>query len=227
MLRLVPSARYAIGVHIGIGSYRIAITNLFAEIVERKIGRFKLETPPEVVIESMIQCVNQTIEAAKIERGKIIGVGVGASGLVNYERGINVFAPRLGWENVPIQQLMENQLNLPVCVDNNVRAMALAEALFGDGRGASVLAFVYGRVGVGSGIVVNGQVFRGSGAGAGEIGPRVVCDSQGGPDRRFSSRCPGRGPAGRRGRCGGRPARGGHGSRRDAGRTGRFRRAMT
>jgi glucokinase len=69
---------------------------------------------------------------------------------------------------------MEIQLDLPVCVDNNVRTMALAEAFFGDGRGVSVLAFVYGRIGVGAGIVVNGQVFRGSGAGAGEIGHTTI-----------------------------------------------------
>jgi glucokinase len=57
--------------------------------------------------------------------------------------------------------------------------MALAEATFGGGRGVGVLAFVYGRIGVGSGIVVNGQVFRGSGAGAGEIG-HITIIPQGG-----------------------------------------------
>jgi predicted NBD/HSP70 family sugar kinase len=59
-------------------------------------------------------------------------------------------------------------------VDNNVRAMALAEALFGAGRGVNSLAFVYGRVGVGAGFVVGGQIFRGSSAGAGEIGHTII-----------------------------------------------------
>lgn len=99
--------------------------------------------------------------------------------MVNFEEGINVLAPRLGWENVPIQHLMETHLDLPVCVDNNVRTMALAEAFFGDGQGVGVLAFVYGRIGVGSGIVVNGQVFRGSGAGAGEIGHTTIIPTGG------------------------------------------------
>jgi predicted NBD/HSP70 family sugar kinase/biotin operon repressor len=174
MLRLVPSARYAIGVHIGVGLFRVAITNLFAEIIHSEIVHFDLKTPPEDVINAISQLVENLIKDSEIERGRVIGVGVGASGLINYETGINVFAPRLGWENVPIQHLMENQLGLLVCVDNNVRAMALAEALFGDGRGVDVLAFVYGRIGVGSGIVVNGQVFRGSGAGAGEIGHTTI-----------------------------------------------------
>lgn len=174
MLRLVPSARYAVGVHIGVGILRVAITNLCAEIINGEIAKFDLTTSPDVVVADIVRLIELTLEKSKIERERVIGVGVGASGLVNYEHGINVLAPRLGWENVPIQHLMEIQLDLPVCVDNNVRTMALAEAFFGDGKGAGVLAFVYGRIGVGSGIVVNGQVFRGSGAGAGEIGHTTI-----------------------------------------------------
>jgi len=179
MLRLIPSARYAIGVHIGVGLFRVAVTNLFADIIHSEIQDFDLATSPENVIARIVNAIENLLLEHKIDRDRVIGVGVGASGLVNYEQGINVLAPRLGWENVPIQHLMEIQLELPVCVDNNVRAMALAEALFGEGRGVGVLAFVYGRIGVGSGIVVNGQVFRGSGAGAGEIGHTTIIPQDG------------------------------------------------
>lgn len=174
MLRLVPSARYAIGVHIGIGLFRVAITNLFAEIIHNEIATFDLGTPPEVVIKDIVRVIEETIGQSKIDRKLVIGVGVGASGLVNFEKGLNVLAPRLGWENVPIQHLLETRLDLPVCVDNNVRSMALAEAFFGDGRGIDVLAFVYGRIGVAAGFVVNDQLYRGSGAGAGEIGHTTI-----------------------------------------------------
>ncbi len=174
MLRLAPSARYAVGVHIGVGVYRVAVTNLIAEIIYNEMAAFDLTSPPDIVIKDIVRLIDVVIRKSKVDRERVIGVGVGASGLVNYEEGIIVLAPRLGWESVPIQQLMEAQLELPVCVDNNVRTMALAEAIFGDGRGVGVLAFVYGRVGVGAGIVVNGQVFRGSGAGAGEIGHTTV-----------------------------------------------------
>jgi predicted NBD/HSP70 family sugar kinase len=174
MLRLDPAARFAIGVHIGVGLYRVAITNLCAEIIYNEIEAFDLATPPETVIGDIVQSIRNAVKKSEIDPQRVIGVGVGASGLVNFDQGINVLAPRLGWENVPIKHLMEDRLDLPVCVDNNVRAMALAEAFFGDGRGVSILAFVYGRIGVGSGIVVNGQVFHGSGAGAGEIGHTTI-----------------------------------------------------
>lgn len=174
MLRLVPSARYAIGVHIGIGLFRVAITNLLAEIIHNEIATFDLGTPPEVVIKDIADLIEEAINKSKIERERVIGIGVGASGLVNFDEGVNVLAPRLGWENVPIQHSLQAKLDLPVCVDNNVRTMALAEAFFGDGRGVGVLAFVYGRIGVAAGFVVNGQIFRGSGAGAGEIGHTTI-----------------------------------------------------
>ena len=88
--------------------------------------------------------------------------------------GVNVLAPRLGWKDVPIQYLLESHLDLPVSVDNNVRSMALGEAFFGAYRGIGSLAFVYGRIGVGAGFVVDGQLFRGSSAGAGEIGHTIM-----------------------------------------------------
>ena len=174
MLRLVPTARYAIGIHIGVPIVRIAIIDLFANIIESDSYTFDLDQKPESVIRNIIQLTEDLIQSSKIDKKKVIGIGVGASGLVNHELGMNVLAPRLNWKNVPIQKLIESQIKIPVCVDNNVRSMALAEAFFGDGRGVGVLAFVYGRIGVGSGIVVNGRVFRGSGAGAGEIGHTTI-----------------------------------------------------
>lgn len=174
MLRLVPEARYAIGIHIGIGIYRVAVTDLRANFIHDKFAHFELVTPPETVINDMATLVQQTIKESGVDPNRVIGIGVGASGLVDYETGVNVLSARLGWHNVPIETLLEEQLGLPVCIDNNVRCMALGEAYFGAGKDVSVLAFVYGRIGVGAGFVINGEVFRGSGAGAGEIGHTLM-----------------------------------------------------
>jgi len=179
MLRLIPSARYAVGIHIGIGTYRIAITNLFADMVSNKISTFDINVPAEDVLADIAQKVNEAIAESSVDRSRIIGVGIGASGLVNYKDGVNVHAPRLGWRNVPILKQMQNHLALPIRVDNNVRAMALGEAYFGAGRGVAVLAFVYGRIGVGAGFVINGQLYHGGSAGAGEIGHTIML-TQGG-----------------------------------------------
>lgn len=173
-LRLNPNARYAAGVHIGIGILRVAVVNLHAEIIRNTIASFDVTAPAAHVLNQIARLVKQTIADSRIETDRLIGLGIGASGLVDYEAGVNVFAPNLGWHDVPLRDWMQDRLGLPTTVDNNVRAMALGEALFGAGRGVGVLAFVYGRVGVGAGFVVNGRAFRGSGAGAGEIGHTVM-----------------------------------------------------
>lgn len=174
MLELVPNARYVVGVHIGIGMFRVALTNLHAEVTCNKMMSFPVDRPSSDVLDDIANLVRVVIEESGVNTNSILGIGVGASGLVNNETGMNLRAASLGWHDVPIREHLEKQLNLPVCVDNNVRAMALGEAYFGLGRGVDVLAFIYGRIGVGAGIVVNGQVFRGSGAGAGEIGHTIV-----------------------------------------------------
>jgi glucokinase-like ROK family protein len=118
--------------------------------------------------------VKKAIIQSGVDPQQVVGVGVGASGLVNPYTGVNVVAPNLGWRDVPMRDWFAEWLGLPVCVDNNVRAMALGEAMFGMDQAVHTLAFVYARIGVGAGFVVDGQLYRGSGAGAGEIGHTTI-----------------------------------------------------
>lgn len=169
-LRLAPEARYAVGIHIGVGNIRVAITDLRANIIAHYALSHPLNQPADSVLDETMRLVEQAITQEGISPKKIVGVGVGASGLVNPTSGVNLLAPNLNWRNVPIQAWLTERLELSVCVDNNVRAMALGEVLFGAAKNVRVVAFVYGRIGVGAGFVVDGQLFRGSGAGASEIG---------------------------------------------------------
>lgn len=178
-LEINPNARYAVGVHIGIGLYRVAVTNLQADIIANNIETFEIDISASEILTRVSKSIHQTITESAVPPEKLLGIGVGASGLVDYRSGLNVIAPRLGWHNVQIRDILEEQSQLPVIVDNNVRSMALLEALFGIGKGASVLAFVYGRIGVGAGFFVNGRLFRGSGVGAGEIGHSISIPKDG------------------------------------------------
>lgn len=179
MLSLLPNARYVVGVHVGIGIYRVAITNLFAEIIHTDTVHFPIDTPTDTVLADMAAAIEAAVIACGIDPQDLLGVGVGLSGLVDYDTGVNVLAPNLGWHNVPVRHTLHQHLNWPVIVDNNVRAMALGEAFFGIGQQAKVLAFIYGRFGVGAGFVVNGKPYRGGGAGAGEIGHMIMIPNGG------------------------------------------------
>lgn len=167
---LNPDARYVIGIHIGVGIFRVALTNLRDEIVYNNQELFDVQEPAFDVLNLITNSVKELIKKSRISKKLILGIGVGASGLIDFQTGVNVFAPNLNWRDIPIKAHLENHLGLKVVVDNNVRAMALGEAYFGSGRSVDSLAFVYGRIGVGAGFIYEGQVFRGSTMGAGEIG---------------------------------------------------------
>jgi len=186
-LRLVPKARYAIGIHIGVGNIRVAIADLRANFSQVHTFAHPLEKSPQDVFRDVSNLVDQVIESSQLDLDQFVGIGVGASGLVDPSTGVNLIAPNLGWRNVSIQDLCCPQLGLPICVDNNVRAMALGEAMFGDSRGFQTLAFVYARIGVGAGFVMDGTLYRGIGAGAGEIGHMTMI-SEGGDRCRCGNR---------------------------------------
>ncbi len=174
VLRLQKNARFAVAIQIGVERYRLAIANLKAEILLDRRYTFDRRTPPVEILQQIAGQIEDLILESGLDRRQVLGVGVGAAGLVNYQAGVNILSPNLGWENVPIRDWLAKRLNLPVVVDNNVKAMALGEAFFGCGRNVGSLAFVYGRTGVGSGIVIENRLLRGADLGAGEIGHMIL-----------------------------------------------------
>jgi glucokinase-like ROK family protein len=174
-VRLVPEQRYAVGAHLDVDLIRVAVLDLAGRVSHSLTEPRK--SPANAVSDVMDETadlVNRVLAAAGILRERVVGAGVGVSGLVDFSSGINVVAPFFGWQNVPVRDLLAARLKLPVVVENNVRAMAFGESMLGAARSVNNMAFVFARVGVGAGLVFNGQVHRGSYAGAGEIGHTTV-----------------------------------------------------
>jgi len=171
---LNPDAGYALGAHIGVGVFRVGLVNLRNELLENELCWFDPKTPYEQVFEDIADRLEAIIEKSGVDRNKIIGLGVGPPGMVDYFTGMLTLAPNLNWENIPLRDWFSERMAMPVIVENNTRAMALAESYFGSAKYSSSLLFVYGRYGVGSGIVVDRQVFRGSRFSAGEIGHTLL-----------------------------------------------------
>ena len=92
---------------------------------------------------------------------RVCAVGIGITGLVDADRGIVVQSPNLpkDWKNVPLKRIIERKFKVPVSVDNDVNASALAEATVGNGRGYPVVATLALGTGVGFGLVIDGQNF--------------------------------------------------------------------
>jgi glucokinase-like ROK family protein len=85
-----------------------------------------------------------------------------------------MFAPNLGWRNIPISSLWTEHFNLPIFVDNEAKAAALGEYYFGAARGEQNFIFLTGGVGLGAGIMIDGKIFRGSHGFATEVGHMIM-----------------------------------------------------
>ena len=126
--------------------------------------------------DTVAQCVEFVAEqiAQYPERERIAAVGIAVHGMVDAERGVSLFAPNLGWRGVPVRELLEERLGLPVFVENDVRLMSLAERWYGAARQLSDFAFVYVGKGLGGALTLDGKLYHGSGHGAGEIGHTTI-----------------------------------------------------
>jgi glucokinase len=107
--------------------------------------------------------------------GKVLGIGVGLPGQIDFRKNVLLRAPNLGALNgFNFKKDLEAKFRIPVLIENDSRCFALAEALFGAGRGnKNVMGMIVG-TGIGSGLVVDGNIYRGFHGSAGEIGHMIV-----------------------------------------------------
>ncbi|MCQ4079295.1 ROK family transcriptional regulator [Streptomyces sp. RB6PN25] len=125
---------------------------------------------PEAVLPSMTSLVHELLLEAEGFGVQVRGLGIAVSGDVDRADGVVRYSPFLDWRDVPLAGIAETATGLPVTVDNDVRALTVAEQWFGAGVGLSDFALVTVGAGIGCGLVVHGQVVSGAHGVAGEIG---------------------------------------------------------
>ncbi len=176
LLALQPEGAYVVGIKLTEDHITFALTNLDADVIGR-LTLDNLSVEPETVAQRVADGIHHLVADSKIQRSRLLGVGIGMAGIVDAETGICLTSPILGWEHVPFADMVEHRTILPVYLDNDVNTLTLVEKLYGVGVGSNhFLTITVGR-GIGLGIVVNGQLYRGMG-GAGEFGHTVI-DPQG------------------------------------------------
>jgi glucokinase len=168
-----PNAKFIIGIDIGGTNIEIGILNVEGEVVSFD----KLDTQVGLkngLINEICSSVKTLIYEANIPKSKIMSVGVGAPGITDSDKGIVLEAPSLRWVNFNLKEKLEMQLSLPVYVDNDVNIAVLGEQWKGKAKDAEHVILITLGTGVGCGIIVNGQLYRGSAYAAGEIGYMVT-----------------------------------------------------
>ncbi len=130
------------------------------------------------VIARMAKMVETTITTTMRETGAVRadfkGVGIGAPGPLDRERGIVVLTPNLGWTNVPLRDRMTELTGLPATLDNDANCATYGEWWFGAARGARNVIGVTIGTGIGGGVIINGKLFHGASDVAGEIGHTTI-----------------------------------------------------
>lgn len=162
------------------------LTNLKAEVLASRVD--KLPTVHhELVVDTIQEAAKGLLAKALIAFEMLVGIGISLPGIIEPRTGTCRYSALLSWADVPIGKLLQDRFNLPTFVDNDVNALAAAEAWFGQGeRHENFLVVTLGQ-GVGLGIVIDGTVYRGLRGGAGEFGhltldpagPRCSCGNRG------------------------------------------------
>lgn len=174
LLTINAKHSFIIGIDVGGHHVRAIMADLNAEIVVQHRTTLPENLTKDDLLQTLIDVVQMIINKANVSKEKIIGIGVGMHGIVNYQEGIAVFAPNFHLSDVPIKSFLENVFQLPTYVENDARALALGETWFGHGQGIENVVCVNVGIGIGAGIVINNRLFHGQNGIAGEIGHMIV-----------------------------------------------------
>ena len=165
---------YVVGVDMGGTKILAAVINAKGEIVQQAKRATKPKKGPEEVIERITRCIREAIDGAELKPSQIRAIGIGSPGPLDPETGVIIFAPNLGWSNVPLKAKLEANLSIPTFVDNDVNVGTLGEYAFGAGRGVKNLVGIFVGTGIGGGIILDGKLFHGVNKTAGEVGHMIV-----------------------------------------------------
>ncbi|HWR43986.1 ROK family transcriptional regulator [Sporomusa sp.] len=125
----------------------------------------------EAVIQQILAVIDQCRQAATTT---LMAVGVVIRGPVRTQEGISVFAPNIGWKNVPLKYIIEEKNRLPAFIENDSHVLAYGEYYFGVAKDANNMVLLKVGHGIGGGIMFNGSLYRGINGSAGEVGHTVI-----------------------------------------------------
>ncbi len=169
--------RYIVGIDLG-GTNIVAgtVAEDGSEILGVVSEPTRVEGGPDAVVDRIVRLAKASM--ASVPGKTIAGVGIGSPGPLNTKTGIVLLTPNLGWVNMPLRDRVSTALALPATLDNDANCAVFGEWWRGAARGASHVVGLTIGTGIGGGIVLNGDVYRGASDIAGEVGHMTI-DSTG------------------------------------------------
>ncbi|MET9829861.1 ROK family transcriptional regulator [Streptomyces sp. NPDC006385] len=174
VLRLVPEAGHAVGVHLERDELTAVRCDLTGTVVAQRRTPLDLGAGAETVVERTVREVGELVAGAG-RPGAVLGVGVALPGPLDHRRGVlHRVTGFPEWNGFPLRDVLARRLALPVVVDKDTNAAALGLAVGGEAASVASFAYLHFGAGLGGGLVIGGAVHRGARTGAGEFGHQVV-----------------------------------------------------
>ncbi len=170
MLEFNADAGLAIGIEVHLHRATILVTNMNAEVIHEGTVNFADNSNPKLILERIVRNIERLIgNAEKLK--SILGVGLALPGLIDYENGCILSSHSLkAWEGFRIKAFLEDALDTKVYIENDVKTITLGEYHWGAGQDARNVIYIWLGEGIGAGIIINGEIYRGITASAGEVG---------------------------------------------------------
>lgn len=161
-----------LGVDMGGTKMYGAVSDLGGNVLQ-EINIERHSTQGEESFNTLTTLIDTLLSSPQLAGRRVRGIGVGAPGITLHKNGIVKWAYTLGWENFPLQARLSERYSLPITVDNDVNLAALGELWFGAGQNTQNMILIAIGTGIGSGIILDGALYRGSAEASGEIGSMV------------------------------------------------------
>ena len=167
--------RHVVGIDIGGTKLATVVADTAGNILNKVRKPTLAEKGPEYALQLLFDMVHGTIELAGLEHEAISAIGVSCGGPLDTKTGIVYSPPNLpGWDALPLKAQLESEFQIPVTIENDANASALAEYRFGGGRGYNAVLYMTMSTGIGGGIILDGQVYHGANDSAGEVGHQIL-----------------------------------------------------
>jgi glucokinase len=168
---------YYIGIEIGGSKLQLGIGRGDGTLDGHWLETVDVDEGPEGIRRQILYAVPYLLSRSRIGREQIAGVGVGFGGPVDDGTQTIIKSHQIeDWDNFPLASWISEMLGWPVALGNDADVAGLAEALFGAGKGLSPIFYITIGSGIGGGLIINGEIYRGIGRGAAEVGHLRIAD---------------------------------------------------
>lgn len=169
--------RYYIGIDVGGTKLAYGLFNEKSELLDRFTAVTKPESEPDEMINEICSHIYGFLSKNSIDWSMLGGVGAAFPSHIDFNKGLIITTSNLPkWDNVPAKSMLSEKLGVRVEIDNDANVAAIAEHRFGAGKGTKNMLFLTISTGIGGGIIINNEIFRGSYGAAGEFGHMIISD---------------------------------------------------